>query len=687
MPLPADIYSRIYAGVLGKIIGVYLGRPFEQWTYERITRELGEIHYYVNGRLKVPLVVTDDDITGTFTFIRALEDNAFDPALTPAQIGHNWLNYIIKNKTILWWGGIGTSSEHTAFDRLSRGIDAPASGSIALNGKTIAEQIGAQIFIDGWGMVCAGDPALAADFARRAGSVSHDGEAIYAAQVIAAIEAAAFVEHDLDRLLDIGVSFIPAGSMIATLIADLRRLRRTTDDWRVGLARIHEVYSYELFKGVCHVVPNHAVVMLGLLWGDGDFDSSLMITNTAGYDTDCNAANVGCILGIRNGLGAVNARQDWRGPVADRVLLPTADGGSCVTDALTIATSLTRAAYRLRGLAAPTVKDASRFHFSLPGSVQGFTPDLTTPLLHKVCNLNQSLELHFRQVPTGLVARATTPTFATADQLSMTAYSVVATPTLYSGQQIHTRLRSVDGTPRIVRLVMRHYDPADTLVYQHGQIRTVTGEWSDLEWTCPDTQGQPITEIGFEIVGPTSEGAIEVDRLDWTGSPTVTFERHAGSQIWRRGWVEAGHGFNPWFSGFLLIENDGTGLAIAGTRQWANYKVSTNFTPGLCEEFGLVARVQGQRRFVGLVIGSDRRARLVEMLHTRKVLAEIAFDWEFDQAGIPISVEVMGDSVTARVGPHTLVGKINPLLSCGGIATVCTNGSIRFGPVVVEPPG
>ncbi len=72
MAFPSDYYERIYAGVLGKIIGVYLGRPFEGWTYERIMECLGEIKYYVNDRRDLPLhnhllVVTDDDISGTFT--------------------------------------------------------------------------------------------------------------------------------------------------------------------------------------------------------------------------------------------------------------------------------------------------------------------------------------------------------------------------------------------------------------------------------------------------------------------------------------------------------------------------------------------------------------------------------------------------------------------------------------------
>src|SRR5688572_6645261 len=149
MPLPPDYAERVYAGVLGKIIGVYLGRPFEGWSHERILRELGEVHYYVHEKRGVPLIVTDDDISGTFTFLRALEDYGYDRNITPQQIGQTWLNYIIENRTILWWGGMAQSTEHTAYLRLKHGVPAPASGSIEANGKVVAEQIGAQIFIDG----------------------------------------------------------------------------------------------------------------------------------------------------------------------------------------------------------------------------------------------------------------------------------------------------------------------------------------------------------------------------------------------------------------------------------------------------------------------------------------------------------------------------------------------------------
>ena len=179
MSLPLDYEERVYAGVLGKLIGVYLGRPFEGWWYDRIMQELGEVNYYVHQRLGKPLIVTDDDISGTFTFARAMADYGNRRDLTARQFGQTWLNYIIEKRTILWWGGVGNSTEHTAFIRLKNGIPAPQSGSIALNGATVAEQIGSQIFIDGWAMMAPNDADLASDLAVKAASVSHDGEAIY----------------------------------------------------------------------------------------------------------------------------------------------------------------------------------------------------------------------------------------------------------------------------------------------------------------------------------------------------------------------------------------------------------------------------------------------------------------------------------------------------------------------------
>ena len=376
MALPMNYTERVYAGVLGKLIGVYLGRPFEGWTYEMISERFGEINYYVHEHLDVPLIVTDDDISGTFTFLRALPDYGNSREITPAQVGQSWLNYIIEERTILWWGGMGNSTEHTGYLRLKHGIEAPHSGSMALNGQVVAEQIGAQIFIDGWAMVAPGDPELAADLAGRAASVAHDGVAIHGAQVLAAMESLAFVESDIQTLIDTGLSVIPRDSLIRVMIEQIREWHaQHPEDWRATRQKIAGEFGYDKYGGNCHMVPNHGLIIHSLLHGDDDFQKTLMIVNTSGWDTDCNSGNVGCLLGIKNGLAGLESGPDFRGPVADRLYLPTADGGRAITDAVTETFHVVDIGRALAGEPALAPKNRARYHFDLPGSVQGFLPD------------------------------------------------------------------------------------------------------------------------------------------------------------------------------------------------------------------------------------------------------------------------------------------------------------------------
>src|SRR6201987_2042349 len=102
------------------------------------------------------------------------------------------------------------------------GHPGPEGRSNQLNGKTVAEQIGAQIFIDGWAMVSPGDPGQAAYLAEQAGRVSHDGEGVQAAKLLAAMEAQAFVESDVQKLLDVGLGFVPRDALIRCVVEDVR---------------------------------------------------------------------------------------------------------------------------------------------------------------------------------------------------------------------------------------------------------------------------------------------------------------------------------------------------------------------------------------------------------------------------------------------------------------------------------
>jgi len=82
MPLPSDYPERVYAGVLGKLIGVYMGRPVENMRHAEILARFGEVNTYLTELQGERTVVTDDDLAGTFTFFRALEDYAFDPDIS-----------------------------------------------------------------------------------------------------------------------------------------------------------------------------------------------------------------------------------------------------------------------------------------------------------------------------------------------------------------------------------------------------------------------------------------------------------------------------------------------------------------------------------------------------------------------------------------------------------------------------
>ena len=700
MTFPLDYAERVYAGVLGKIVGVYLGRPFEGWTHEQIVATLGEIKYYVNNRLDLPLrnhqiVVTDDDISGTFTFLRALPDYDNSAKLTPTQIGQTWLNYIIENRTILWWGGMGNSTEHTAFLRLKNGIAAPHSGSMTLNGKLVAEQIGAQIFIDGWGLIAPGDPAFASDLARRAASVSHDGEAIYGAQVIAALIAQAFIDSDIDKLLDVAVSFVPAGSIIYRMITDLRNWHATDNqDWYAARAKLAAHFGYDKYGGNCHIIPNHGLIILSLLYSEGDFNRAQTIVNTCGWDTDCNAANVGCILGVRNGLAAFEDGPDWRGPVADQLYLPSADGGRAITDALRETDFILATAHAIRGEKWIPPKRGARFHFSLPGSVQGFRSqdDLQVEnTTHPTKPGQRVLALHYH-LESNQLSAVLTSTFIPPEAIEMPGYSLVASPTLYPGQTVRAALFADDKNPGSVAvgIQLQYYGQDDSLEVFHGPRQNLSGgETVHLEWKIPALDGLPIVQVGLSIsTDEPAEGVIYLDHLSWDGSPDVTFRRPlASGRMWKRQWVSAANFFEDKFGeAFRVIQNHGRGLVITGTREWKDYSVQASLTPHLAQAFGLAARVQGLERYYAVLLSASNMVKLVKRLDGEIVLAEEAFKWELGRA-YDFQLVVRGNQILVSVD-GALLFKVKDLdrpISSGGIALVCEEGCIGTDEVSVRP--
>ncbi|GCE10971.1 ADP-ribosylglycohydrolase family protein [Tengunoibacter tsumagoiensis] len=702
-----DYVERVYAGVLGKIIGVYLGRPFEGWSYERIMEQLGEITTYVHDRLNLPLIVTDDDISGTFTFIRALADYDYSPELTAEQIGQSWLNYIIEKRTILWWGGIGLSTEHTAYLRLKKGIPAPYSGSAALNTQVVAEQIGAQIFIDGWGMIAPGEPELAAALAAKAGSVSHDGEAIYAAQVIAAMEAAAFKEQNIQKLLDIGLSVIPQDALIAHMIQDIRHWYTIDQDWRKTRERIVETYGYTKYGGGCHVIPNHAIIILALLYGENDFSRSLTIANTSGWDTDCNSGNVGCLLGIINGLPGIDSSSyDWRGPVADRMYLPTADGGRTITDAVQETLALVNTARALKGNAALHYKGGARFHFELPGSLQGFqlagnsnNAHLENTVGHSQSG-ERSLAIHYTnpsaindtELSSTSPLEVITATFIQPGNTQMSIYELMASPTLYAGQTVRLAISADEqnDAPVAVQLFIQHYQKDNTLATMAGPVVTLqAGQYEQLSWKIPSTHGTPIAVVGLNIHDTqTAKGTLYLDYLTWDGTPDLELSRSGEvNSMWEQAWVNAVDIFERWIPHhYCIIQNEGRGLLIQGTREWNSYRVNATVSPHLIVKTGLAAHVQGLRRYYALLLTDENSVQLVKVLDGEQILGEVPFQVETDHA-YELSMEIIGNRIRAWINGQLqfdLYDTQRPLTS-GAIALIIEEGRANFNNISIKP--
>ena len=692
-PVPKDYLERVYAGVLGKLIGVYLGRPFEGWTHERILGELGLIRAYIHDRFDVPLVVTDDDVAGTFVFVRALED--CEPGYVPAslQIGKTWLNYIVEQRSILWWGGNGVSTEHTAWLNLKRGISAPESGSISCNGRTIAEQIGAQIFIDGWAMVAPGRPRMAALLAREAARVSHDGEAVNAAMLWAAMEAEAFISDEINHLIDTGLSQIDPDCLVARLVGDVRAWHASHSDWLDARAMIDQRYGYHLYPGNCHVIPNHAVMIMSLLYAGNDFDRGQMIVNTSGWDTDCNAGNVGCLLGIMTGLEGIGANTDWRSPINDRMLISSADGGYSINDAVRMTSRIAALAMRIRGEEpVPPPKDGAQFHFSLPGSTQGFclAHDDEVGINATVRGIEvegrNQLVVNFESLDRHRSLNISTPVCAPLDITSMRTYALQATPLIYAGQTLSADVRAGLQNTGTVNTGLRvsSYGAGKSFCHHHGPaVSLAPGQTRRLEWVVPDCGSQPVAEIGLATTAAVDEpviGRLEIDRLGWTGTPCLELRRpDEENDYWHRAWVNSADRFS-WERGnsFTVSQDTGVGMIIHGTRQWTDYGLEAEIVLHLGFHAGLAFRVQGLTRYYVARICRSQRFEIARFHDDdEQILADAAMKVELDTP-VRIRVEVEGRSIKATAGGTRLkaVDRCLPALSDGGIGLLISSGTV-----------
>jgi ADP-ribosylglycohydrolase len=642
--------EQIYAGVLGKIIGVYLGRPVEGWPYEAIKERFGEVSYYVNEDLGEPLIVADDDISGTFAFFRSVEDVASLPP-TASEVGLAWLNYVIERRTILWWGGFGRSTEHTAFLRLKAGTDAPESGSKALNGTVLPEQVGAQIFSDAFAMMYPGDPERAADAVRRAASVSHDGIALDAAAFLGALRALAFDTKSLDTLIADCRRFAGNGELQG-VIDGVIDICGSAQSWREGRDRIDANYGYARYPGPCHIVPNHAMTLGSLLLGGDNFQRAIMIAASSGFDTDSNGGCVGCLNGIRLGLSAITADVDLRSPVADRLLVVSADGGSCVSNAENEAKFIVRAAARARGEADPT--DHARFTFSYPGSTQGFgccpylgrdrlNTEVVGPGSHEPGSQGpgRGLLLSCKVDRPGVSAAVSVPVFL--DPLDgADNFSTVASPSLYPTQTVWARMRSEAHTSALVHLYAVYIDQSGVAQVACSEDFAIDDHTQLLSWEVPPVGATPLVRLGVSV--SPADGAcarLLLEEVDWHGAPrNYAIAGNLMTSIWEtqpiglRSWVSSAENFeaDSRFT-FALSHPAETGMTTIGARDWHDYEVESRLTFGLHAGCGMVLRSVGHRRFYAALFEGGTHVSIVKQDgRHRTVLAAAPFAYDNDIA-------------------------------------------------------
>lgn len=693
--------DKMYAGVLGKIIGVYMGRPVEGWTYQAIRDTFGFIDYYVAHKTGAPFIVPDDDISGTFVFYRALEDSGYPAAITAQEIGEAWLNYIVEDRTILWWGGLARSTEHSAYLRLKNGIQPPLSGSGEKNGMAIAEQIGSQIFIDTWAMVNAGNPARAAEMARQAALVSHDGIAVECAVYLAALEAMAFDEKDVDTLLRECRQYIgknPYGEQLNRLLDDVIAQCEAAEDWRQVRDWIEENHNYAKYQGNCPMVPNHLAVIMALKMAGDDFRKSVSIASSAGWDTDCNSGNVGCLNAIRLGLDSLNQDADMRGPVADRMYVVSTDGGDCIFDAVRETRKIMRAYAALNGekLALPE----ARYAFDFPGSVQGFMIHPVHPFDQAAVRVYNALEtggkpglaIDYKGVSGSVTASVSVQTYVDPSPKAApdTSYfEVYASPALYSSQTVTARIECPGDENPDARFFIDYYDANDevAVMREPARHRLVKGE-NTISWKIPDTHGRAVYRLGVELVSDSRrDGTVILRSVDWRGAPerfhmglandlTPGISPFVTRTKWMMAFMNSTKHTGPDFlATFAISHPERNGVMTIGANDWEDYAVESTVQFVHAEYAGLVARAKGHRNYYAGVFGGGQIKIIKRQGPDVTVLAVSdktyrEGDWH------DLRLEVKGDRLTFLVdGEEAVVAQDNTFAS-GSTGYVVDEGAI-----------
>lgn len=224
--------------------------------------------------------------------------------------------------------GVGKSN-------LRRGIPTPICG---YHGNRYKDSCGAFIRSEIWACLCPGHPEMAVRYAYLDASIDHADEGTYGEVFWAAMQSAAFVESDIRKLIDIGLSYIPEESALYRGIArviDCYESGKTPEEARDVIFReVAGAFSYQHTKlkdiQLTQYKPapagfdtpqNIAIAIMGLLYGEGDLGKSMLLAVNCGEDADCTAGSLAATLGII--LGNARLPEKWIQPINDVIITAT----------------------------------------------------------------------------------------------------------------------------------------------------------------------------------------------------------------------------------------------------------------------------------------------------------------------------------------------------------------------------
>jgi hypothetical protein len=278
--LPVKEYiDKMKAGWIGQIIGVSWGAPTEG-RYRRIMPEKDMPPFrdsLINNAF------SQDDIYVEMTFLRTLELYGMDVSIRQAGID------FANSRYPLW------VANNAGRNNLRNGIAPPDSSHPKFH--SCAGAIDYQIEADYSGLIAPGMPDVVIALGEKFGRLMNYGDGMYAGQFMGAMYAEAFFERDVVKLIEAGLRCIPAECLYAEMVRDMLRWRRENPNWEKTWELVDKKYrSRDYYISQLDVKLEGAFVLMGLLYGDGDLDKTIVISCRCGSDSDCNPSSSGGVL-------------------------------------------------------------------------------------------------------------------------------------------------------------------------------------------------------------------------------------------------------------------------------------------------------------------------------------------------------------------------------------------------------